>query len=40
MCLRVDFLLWRWSNLETEIKWQTKHWTLVSDLLPLALILI
>jgi len=30
---------WSKSNLQTEIEWQTKHWTIVSRLLPLTLVL-
>jgi len=26
-CVRVHFLRWSKSNLQTEIEWQTKHWT-------------
>ena len=28
------FLPWNNSNLKTQIEWQMKHWTTVSDLLP------
>jgi len=28
------------SNLKAKIEWQTKHWTIVSDLPPLTLVLI
>jgi len=31
-CVRVHFLRLSKSNLKTEIEWQTKHWTIVSDL--------
>ena len=40
VCVKVHFLLCSWSNLDTEIEWQTEHWTIVSDFLSLALILI
>jgi len=28
------------SQIPKQIEWQTKHWTIVSDLLPLTLVLI
>jgi len=28
------------STVKTEIEWQTKHWTIFFDLLPLTLVLI
>ena len=31
---RPHFLPWSKSNLKTQIEWQSKHWTTVSDLLP------
>jgi len=37
MCVRVYFLRWSKSHQKTEIEWQTKHWTIVTELLPLTL---
>jgi len=39
-CARVQFLRWSKSNLKSEIEWQTKHWTIVADLLILVSLLI
>ena len=39
-CVRVQFLRWSKSNLKTEIEWQTKHWTIVAELLILVSLLI
>ena len=40
MSVTVRFLQWSKSNLKTAIEWQTKHWTKVSDLLPVTFALI
>jgi len=39
-CVRVHFLPSSKSNLKTEIEWQAKQRTTVSDLLPITLVLL